>query len=349
MTPLKQFLYTLSALTAVFQATVFGREDAVLPVDEPRAPALLSEVRSITLPHFEPEMAVAPGREEFLRVCVSCHSPRYVTMQPPFSLHQWEQTLDKMVKMFGAQMDDQQRQLIIGYLVAINGTDLKRSTAGGSARPEQLDSTSAANRLPHAERFPSLTWSTDPTEQSAEANRGRDLYRQHCIACHGTTGRGDGPVGPVLLRKPENLAANRFARQLLSQVLWNGKPGTAMPSWRGLSRSDLAALAVHVQTLHQSTHADPASVEIGQRGNRLFLQYCAPCHGESADGKGVAAANLFPAPANFKLKQPDLDYLLQILTDGIPGTAMPSWKEQVSEADRRALANFVRSLFEGTD
>jgi len=48
-----------------------------------------NNVRSIILPHFEPELPVAAGRDEYLAVCVSCHSPRYVTMQPLFPQRQW--------------------------------------------------------------------------------------------------------------------------------------------------------------------------------------------------------------------------------------------------------------------
>jgi cytochrome c oxidase cbb3-type subunit 2/cytochrome c oxidase cbb3-type subunit I/II len=40
---------------------------------------------------------------------------------------------------------------------------------------------------------------------------------------------------------------------------------------------------------------------------------------------------------------------LKVLRDGIPGTAMPSWKDQISESDREALAAFVRSLYESTE
>lgn len=117
-----------------------------------------------------------------------------------------------------------------------------------------------------------------------------------------------------------------------------------MPSWRTLPQGDLTALAAYVETLHQPAKGDQISPEALQHGNQIFLQNCAPCHGVSGDGKGAAAATLMPEPANFKLKQPDFDYILQVLSDGIPGTAMPAWKNQISESDRRALADFLRSL-----
>jgi len=33
------------------------------------------------------------------------------------------------------------------------------------------------------------------------------------------------------------------------------------------------------------------------------------------------------------------------LENGVPGTAMPPWKDQLSEDERHALVEFVRSLY----
>jgi cytochrome c oxidase cbb3-type subunit II len=187
---------------------------------------------------------------------------------------------------------------------------------------------------------------SEPAQLAAEVNRGKDLFAQNCAGCHGVEGRGDGFVAPVLFRKPKDLSTTRFSLKLLSQVLWNGKRGTAMPSWRGLPPADRAALAVYVQSLHPPVGPETALGQPTDQGAKAFLLNCTPCHGEAGDGTGANAAKLFPKPANFKLKQPDAGYIFQVLNDGILGTAMPSWKDQLSESDRRALADFVRSLFE---
>lgn len=301
-------------------------------------------VRSIELPHLDPELPIAPGRNEFMAVCVACHSPRYFMMQPLFPQRQWEETVDKMAKTFGAQMDAEQRTAIVGYLVAVHGPG---SATQRPATNDDDDPTSAAQLPPLPETAPALALPTDASQLAAEVKRGENLFALNCAGCHGPSGRGDGIVAAALLRKPKDLATTRFSLAYLSQVLWNGKPGAVMPSWRGLSQADRSALAAYVQSLHESVGAQPPSAQLVQQGSALFLLNCAPCHGEAGDGKGPTAATLLPRPANFKLKQPNTPYVLEVLRDGIPGTAMPSWKELISEPDRQALAQFVQSLFQG--
>jgi mono/diheme cytochrome c family protein len=41
----------------------------------------------------------------------------------------------------------------------------------------------------------------------SEATMGQTIYFRYCAACHGTEGRGDGPVAPGLVRKPIDLTA----------------------------------------------------------------------------------------------------------------------------------------------
>ncbi len=293
---------------------------------------------SITLPYLESEIPDAPGRDEYRVVCVTCHSHSYVTLQPAFPERRWTEIVDKMAKIFGAPMDAAQRRAIIGYLVAIQDAPGGAGTGtspvdGGKQEPEPV-------------AVPLLAFATDDAGRAAELERGAELFRQFCAGCHGSEGRGDGVVAPVLFRQPEDLTAFRFSNQLLERVLWMGSPGTSMPSWRGLPESDLAALASHVRTLHRTPMPDPPSDEALRHGGRVFQQNCAPCHGATGEGNGVAAASLLPAPANFKRKQPDRDFILRVLQTGVRGTGMPSWRGQLSDADRAAAAGYVRSLFE---
>lgn len=84
-----------------------------------------------------------------------------------------------------------------------------------------------------------------------------------------------------------------------------------------------------------------------QRGQQLFAQNCATCHGTSGKGDGPAAAALNPKPQDLTDDQwkhgGSPEQILQTVTNGVPGTAMVSWAS-LPEADRRALVAYIQSL-----
>src|ERR1700716_4728701 len=87
-----------------------------------------SPVHTIVMPHDEPVFPPGPGRDEFVTACAVCHSPRYITMQPPFSRTAWLSEVNKMKDSYGAHITDEQVLEITGYLVFIDG-------ASGGAKP----------------------------------------------------------------------------------------------------------------------------------------------------------------------------------------------------------------------
>ena len=304
-----------------------------------------STVHHLTLPHFEPKMPVAPGRDEFMRACVTCHSARYVTMQPPFSRHHWEETVRKMITAYGAPADEFQVGKIIDYLYAIDGNGA-RPTNDSSSDDEESAAT-ASPALPEAtESVPALEIAANAQDREAKGRGGAVVFMQNCAGCHGDDGRGNGVASQALLPKPANLTAARFSDEFLRQMLWNGVRGAPMPSWRSLPLRDLSAVATYVQSLHSNTNFSTVVPESLASGSALYEKNCLACHGSIGDGKGPAAASLAPPPSNFKTMQPDFDYVLKVLRDGIPGTSMPVWKDQFSVSDSAAVAGYVRSFYE---
>lgn len=80
----------------------------------------------------------------------------------------------------------------------------------------------------------------------------------------------------------------------------------------------------------------------------LYRTHCASCHGIEGYGDGPAAANLEPAPSNFhaevRQEQRSIYSLFNTITLGVEGTAMPSFREPLSEAQRWALAFYVSAF-----
>ncbi len=63
-------------------------------------------------------------------------------------------------------------------------------------------------------------------------------------------------------------------------------------------------------------------------------------------GNGPAAGALAPSPTNFHEERPSSADTLRVLKEGIPGTAMPTWRMELSDAQREAVAAYVDSLYE---
>lgn len=89
-------------------------------------------------------------------------------------------------------------------------------------------------------------------------------------------------------------------------------------------------------------------------GHGLYRRHCAHCHGISGDGMGPTAAFLNPYPRDyrqgkFKFKsterpaRPTRADLRRIIHDGIPGTAMPSFR-LLPAAEIDALVEYVTYL-----
>jgi cytochrome c oxidase cbb3-type subunit I/II len=193
---------------------------------------------------------------------------------------------------------------------------------------------------------PVLHPASNPDDLQEELSRGGSLFAVNCASCHGSTGKGDGKASASLLPRPANLTAARFSDERLSSVLWNGITGSAMPPWRQLPAEDLRALVAYIDSLHVAS-ASPSTQEPANlaEGKALFAAACASCHGDTGAGNGPAAGALAPAPTNFHLKKPTEDRAWEVLENGVPGTAMPLWKDQLGEGERHALVEYVRSLY----
>lgn len=88
----------------------------------------------------------------------------------------------------------------------------------------------------------------------------RGLYRQHCVHCHGINGDGHGPTAMFLNPYPRDYRKgiykfkstynpDRPADKDLYHVLYDGIPGTSMPSFALLPDQEIAALIEYVKYL----------------------------------------------------------------------------------------------------
>jgi len=133
----------------------------------------------------------------------------------------------------------------------------------------------------------------DGAAQDGRAERGLDLFGQHCATCHGDGGRGteDGPpivdAGPALtdfmLRTGRMPLADPDARMV------RGEPA--------FGDDDREALVAYVASLG----AGPPIPEVDGRegdvaaGRAVFAANCAACHGPTGAGGAVGGRAIAPA------------------------------------------------------
>ncbi len=75
----------------------------------------------------------------------------------------------------------------------------------------------------------------------------------------------------------------------------------------------------------------PPEMPSAERGQAIFTSSCAPCHGETGDGSGLAGAADFTDVEFMRHEKPAEFYVA--IRDGVEGTAMPAWAETLSEQE----------------
>ena len=72
--------------------------------------------------------------------------------------------------------------------------------------------------------------------------RGEKVYAANCAACHKADGKGAGPIKAL---DASAIVLNDPAKQI--QILLNGAAGGAMPAWKTLSDTEIAAVATYTK------------------------------------------------------------------------------------------------------
>ena len=171
-------------------------------------------------------------------------------------------------------------------------------------------------------------------------------YAANCIACHGSNGQGT-TLAPAL--NDPVIRTDRTVDQL-NKTISLGSPGTVMAGWdQRLSAEEMAQLVTLVQHWDQippaaipGPPAQPIIVteKLLATGQTLYTQNCSRCHG--TDGQGTRRAPALNVQTFFDKVTTDAA-MIQIVSSGVPGTAMPAWGDRLSGSEIEAIVAYVRS------
>jgi mono/diheme cytochrome c family protein len=87
-------------------------------------------------------------------------------------------------------------------------------------------------------------------------------------------------------------------------------------------------------------------------GKKLYVTYCATCHGESGEGDGAAGVSLPVRPADHTngaaMNQLTDKFLMDIISKGGgavgKSTFMPAWGGALNEKQIRNIVSYIRSI-----
>src|ERR1700745_2153959 len=135
-------------------------------------------------------------------------------------------------------------------------------------------------------------WPQAPRESPAQKNtiiiptRGKQTFASTCAGCHGLDGRG-GERAPSIA---ERAHVQRLSDAQISHIIENGVPGTGMPAFHSLQRSDVQAIVAYLRILQGRTTTlhvpgDP------DRGETVFVGKagCSGCHMVAGKGGFIAS------------------------------------------------------------
>jgi mono/diheme cytochrome c family protein len=78
----------------------------------------------------------------------------------------------------------------------------------------------------------------------------------------------------------------------------------------------------------------------------VYEAHCAQCHGESGGGDGLAAGR-YPIPStNFRIQRIDYEPGVRAIRDGMQGTPMAPWGNQLSATEVDALMRYIQGMYQ---
>jgi cytochrome c oxidase cbb3-type subunit 3 len=175
------------------------------------------------------------------------------------------------------------------------------------------------------------------------------LYAQHCALCHGDNGEGNKADYANALFNPDFLAitSNKFIYEAIAK----GRPGTPMSAWSieqggPFSKTEMKALVEFIRSqntneqrpLDQSDQVATAIKGDPERGQSVYADQCASCHG--SQGEGIVAPSL--SNPRFLATVNDA-FLYRSIADGRRNTTMPSFAETLGSTAMKDLVALIRS------
>ena len=222
----------------------------------------------------------------------------------------------------------------IAYLVLYPGLGSWRGALGWSQVTQLEQELAAADKRfgPMYEKFAALD--VEALSKNPEALAiGQKLFLNNCAQCHASDGGGSRGF-PNLTDRDWQWGGDPAT---IKATITNGRTGTMPPFGPALGEQGVKDVAHYVMSLSGLTHDSLRRA----RGEPIFKQICAACHG--AEGKGNPALGAPNLTDRIWLHGSGEPTIIETITRGRSGQ-MPAHKDLLSEAKIHLLTAYVLSL-----
>ena len=188
---------------------------------------------------------------------------------------------------------------------------------------------------------PAFTFPSDPI--TFQSGSGSQIATMYCMICHSAE--------YIYMQPPHS-------REQWEEIVHKMKSAFGCP----IPEADIPTLLTYLvnqntiqprtkaQMVKENTNAlraQSANSSSGNpsRGKKVFVTYCVNCHGRSGRGDGPIGKSLVPPAANLtRLAKKSDKEILGTIRKGRPGTAMPSWKNDLSSQETLDVLAYIRTL-----
>lgn len=216
--------------------------------------------------------------------------------------------------------------LVILAMLLVGCAPPQNLPVGPTPIPTLIPATEPAT-LPGVSATESFTILSYPA-QPPSAERGQPIYQTNCADCHGTDGQGVVP-GARNFNDLDYMRGETPA--FFYGVITEGR--TDMPSFRDRLTSD-ERWDVVFYTWRFSTDDEVLAL-----GKSIYDANCAACHGEDGVGTVLGAADF--TDLRFIDDRAPRDFYLTV-TQG--KGSMPAWQGRLSQEERWAVINYLRTF-----
>jgi mono/diheme cytochrome c family protein len=135
-------------------------------------------------------------------------------------------------------------------------------------------------------------------------------------------------------------ADGQGSRQVPAGTVPRGAFGEKVAPYTGLAVSPVLPVLPP-----QAMQAPRVTMALLRRGQERYNVFCSPCHDRVGTGRGMIVRRGYKQPPSFhepRLRSAPAEHFVTTMTEGFG--VMPSYAEEVSLADRWAIAAYIRAL-----